>query len=107
LSGKKNKLCCIINRIPAPVRFGLGLFCWAIGLPVFILPIPLGLILIMTGTILILGTSETAKKRFAEQTRRYPLLCRLFRGFVEQCPNCSTGDFEKLKPRAKLPKRKA
>ena len=81
-------LCCVVNYTPSFIRFGLGIFFWIIGLPIFILPIPLGLIFILIGTILIVGTSKTAKEKLKARSIQYPRLYKLIRPFVEQCPNC-------------------
>ena len=82
------KLCCVINFLPRPVRLTIGVLFWLLGLPVLISPVPVGLVMILTGTLLILGASEPRKHKIRIQAEPHPRLYKFVRPFVERCENC-------------------
>ena len=57
-----------------------GLTLIVVGVPVFIMPIPLGLPMIALGAFLLLQTSSRARLLRRRLARRYPVAARRFEG---------------------------
>ncbi|WP_138774319.1 hypothetical protein [Desulfohalovibrio reitneri] len=63
-----------VKRLPPRVRLALGWLLLLLGVPLYILPIPLGLAFIVPGVYLLCGASPALGRRFATLRRSLPRL---------------------------------
>lgn len=62
----------------------VGLVIFVAGVIVFPLPIPFGIPLMIAGAVILLNTSDTAKRLFLRWGRRYPETMRKVRGLMRR-----------------------
>ena len=66
----------------------IGVMMIAIGLPLFILPIPLGLFTILTGLALLTSAVPSWRQKLRRIGTRMPLLYRALEPFLDRCDHC-------------------
>ncbi|XBQ16372.1 MAG: hypothetical protein ABL308_00500 [Oceanicaulis sp.] len=62
----------VVQAVVRAIGVALGLFLLALAVPLFFLPIPLGLPLAIVALILLAGTSKTAHKLITDWLKRHP-----------------------------------
>lgn len=62
----------------------IGVVLVIVALPLIVLPIPLGLPLLLIGMVILLNTSDTAKRLFVRWRRRYPITGRRVRSMMRR-----------------------
>lgn len=62
----------VVQAIVRAIGVALGLFLLALAVPLFFLPIPLGLPLALFALLLLAGTSKTAHRLITDWLKRHP-----------------------------------
>ncbi|OAB56001.1 hypothetical protein AY599_04340 [Leptolyngbya valderiana BDU 20041] len=62
----------VIQAVVRAIGVALGLFLLALSVPLFFLPIPLGLPLALCALLLLAGTSKTAHRLITNWLKRHP-----------------------------------
>lgn len=68
----RNSVAGLVQAVLRAIGVALGLFMLAISIPLFFLPIPLGLPLAILSLILLAATSKTAHRAITGWLRRHP-----------------------------------
>lgn len=82
------RICCRLNAVPNWIRLVCGSVVCLLGLPIVILPIPLGLPMIIIGLALIYTTVPGRLQHLNALKKRAPLLYRVVSPFLERCERC-------------------
>ena len=82
------RLCCLLNGVPGWIRMFGGIITVLVGLPVLIMPIPLGLIIIFAGLTLIISAFQAGQQHLIMLKKRVPVFYRVLRPLFERCESC-------------------
>ncbi|MCC5995945.1 MAG: hypothetical protein JJU18_06195 [Oceanicaulis sp.] len=74
----------IVQAVLRAIGVALGLFMLAISIPLFFLPIPLGLPLAVFALILLAATSKTAHRAITGWLRRHPAVWERVKHFFDR-----------------------
>ncbi len=71
------------------IKLGFGVFLVIIGLPLYFLPIPLGIVTLFPGIALIMHSSETSRRYVRSLRTKAPGLWRRLRPLIKRaCDDC-------------------